>query len=666
MLVKYRIPKTIIWVIKLLFIFLLLFTIYRLATYFVLRQWFQTYDISLFDLLPSFFMGLRYDLRWISILLLPIVLVSMERRWSPFHSAFNKKVWTWYLAIVTFLVFFFFAAGFVNIDYNIEPLDAGAMNFAEDPSISFKMIVESYPLFWIISGLVAAVLFFRWMYRRNHWQVVNKTDGKGIPYRRKYFVIAAIILLIFIWGNFWGMPLTRKDSFRFKNKYMSYLAINPMQNFFSTLKERKPNFSIEKAKAAFPVMVKWMQWPVVDTSITYKRQILNSDSSFTNPPNIVLVQLESFSMYKSSMSGNPLNTTPYLKSMCDSGIFFDRCFTPHFSTARALFAILTGIPDAQLFKFSTRIPEALDQHTIINDFTGYDKFYFLGGSPSFNNFEGILKNINGLQMHTEGSFSEKPINVWGISDKDLYLEANNVFKSQTKPFFAYIQTAGNHHPFEKSIAPEDTDFVKLDKEKEELKKYGFRNDAEFNAFRYSDYCIQKFMEAASKESYFANTIFVFVGDHGVAGNATAMYPEVWTQQSLTNEHVPLLFYSPALLKPQKREEVVSQIDILPTIASLAHQSYTNTTLGRNLLDPNKKNDFAFVTSTTGTIGMVTNDFYFVRNINFPDEQIFPMKEGVSYTPAQMEAAKKELSVFTNAYFETAKYLIMNNKKVNGK
>jgi glucan phosphoethanolaminetransferase (alkaline phosphatase superfamily) len=229
------------------------------------------------------------------------------------------------------------------------------------------------------------------MYRRNHWQVVTKTDGKGIPYRRKFFIVAAIILLVFIWGNFWGMPLTRKDSFRFKNKYMSYLAINPMQNFFSTLKERKPNFSKEKAKAVFPLVSQWMQWPVSDTAFSYKRVIKNTDSVGGSMPNIVLVQLESFSMYKSSMSGNPLSTTPYLKSLCDSGIFFDRCFTPHFSTARALFAILTGIPDAQLFKFSTRIPEALDQHTIVNDFKGYEKFYFLGGSPSFNNFEGILK-----------------------------------------------------------------------------------------------------------------------------------------------------------------------------------------------------------------------------------------------------------------------------------
>jgi arylsulfatase A-like enzyme len=58
-------------------------------------------------------------------------------------------------------------------------------------------------------------------------------------------------------------------------------------------------------------------------------------------------------MYKSSMSGSPLNTTPFFDSLARRGVFFERCFAPTFSTARALFAILTGIPDAQLVKFSS-------------------------------------------------------------------------------------------------------------------------------------------------------------------------------------------------------------------------------------------------------------------------------------------------------------------------
>ena len=135
----------------------------------------------------------------------------------------------------------------------------------------------------------------------------------------------------------------------------------------------------------------------------------------------------------------------------------------------------------------------------------------------------------------------------------------------------------------------------------------------------------------------------------------------WTEQRLTDEHVPLLFYAPELLQPEKRSEVVSQIDILPTIAGMLHQSYVNTALGRDLLDPLKRNNYAFITNTAGAIGMVTDDFYFTRNINFPDEQLAPMHAGVKLSKQEEDSVKQRLSVFTNAFFETAKYLIMNNK-----
>ncbi len=649
------------WVINLLLLFLAIFTIYRLATFFVFRHKFYPKGIGLDEMIPSFLLGMRYDLRWIAFILLPIIIVSLRPGLSPFYSARNKKIWTWYLAFVTFILFFFFAAGFVNLSYNLEPLDAGAMNFAEDFSISWKMMWQTYPMLLMISGLVAAVLVVRWMYHRSHWQVTSKTDGKGILYRRKHFIIAALVLGIFAWGNLSWPPLSRNDSFRFNNEFRSYIAINPIQNFFTTLKQRKPEFSEQTAREVFPLMKQWMQ--LKNDSFSYRREVnYPFYDSVQNRPNIILVQCESFSMYKSSMSGNPLNPTPYFNSLCQNGIFFERCFSPHFSTARALFATLTGIPDAQLFKFSTRIPEAMDQHTIVNDLEGYDKHYFLGGDPEFNNFEGLLKNVKGLQMHTRGSFTSPDINVWGISDKDLFLEANKVFKKKDKPFFAYIQTAGNHHPYDRSISPKDTDFHKIEIDKKELKKYGFSSAGEFNAFRYSDYCFQKFMEAASKENYFQNTIFIFFGDHGVAGNAEALYPSVWTEQRLTNEHVPLLFYAPQLLQPQKRGETASQIDILPTIAGILQRSYVNTTLGRDLLDSAKKNSYAFITSTTGSIGMVTDSFYFTRRINFPGEQLLPMKPGISISKEQTEAIKKKLSDFTTAFFETAKWMIMNNKQ----
>ncbi len=658
MFARLKISKTIIWVLNLLIIFLCIFSIYRFITFMI----YKPKHTAGSEILKSFFMGIRYDLRWIAFMLLPIIVISINHRWSPFFSSRNKKWWSWYLAVITFIVFVFFAAGFGSYSYNRTPLDAGAMNFAEDFRISWRMMRQTYPMFWMLTGLGIAVLFFRWMYHKSHWQVVNRTDGLGIPYRRKHFFGATLFLLLLAWGSFSTQPLCRKDCFTFSDSFLSYLSLNPMQNFFSTIRLRKPDYSTQKARQVFPLVAEWMQLPDRN-SFSYRRQVGPRSTSFESRPNIVLVQCESFSMYKSSMSGNPLNATPFFDSMSRQGIFFNRCFTPHFSTARALFAILTGIPDAQLFKFSSRNPDAQHQYTIINELADYEKHYFLGGDPQFGNFEGLLHNINGLQMHTGKRPGIPEINVWGISDKNLFLEANTVFSQARKPFFAYIQTAGNHRPFDKSMAESDTDFIRLKPPAEDLRKCGFESPDEYNSFRYSDYSIQKFMEAAQNEKYFSNTIFVFVGDHGVAGNAGLLYPRVWSEQRLTDVHVPLLFYAPQLLPPQYRTEVVSQIDVLPTIAGMLHQSYTNTALGRDLLDPVKKFNFAFVTNTADHIGMVTDDYYFTKNINSGEANLYPMKDDHLFLPqVQRDSVQHQLAGFTDAFYETAKYLIMNNKR----
>lgn len=656
MLLKLKIPKTILWVVNLFFIFLLIFTVFRLATYFA----FVPTGLSFSDMVPSFLLGVRYDLRWIAIILLPLVLVSLFPKFSPFYSAKNKKWWTWYLAIITFITFFFFAADFGCFSYNRTRIGASALNFVEDANISMEMLWQTYPMFWMLLGLVVAVLFFRWMYRRSHWSVIAKTDGLGIPHARKWFVTAAAILIVFIYGSVALSPLKWKNAFAFRDNFKSYLALNPLQNFFATLQFRKPQYNENKARESFQVMTEWMGLKNTG-DFTYRRSSFPSGNTIESRPNIVLVMCESFSMYKSSMSGNQLDATPYFNSLTEKGIFFNRCFTPHFSTARGLFATLTGIPDVQLSKFSTRNPQALKQHTIINNFDGYDKMYFLGGNAEFNNFDGLLKNIEGLQMYTEGKFKSPAINVWGISDKNLFLEANEMFAQQTKPFFAIIQTADNHRPF--MIPEEDSDFEKKELERDTLNYHGFESAAEFNSFRYSDYCFKKFMEAAEKENYFHNTIFVFIGDHGVSGNAEAVYPAVWTDQRLTDEHVPLLFYAPYLLQAQKRNEVVSQIDVLPTIAGLLHQPYLNTSLGRNVLSPDKKNDYAFtIHHDEGRIGMVTNSFYFEKNINFPDEHLYPLDNSIyTYSKQQVDSIRDRLSEVTTAYYETSRWMLMNNK-----
>ncbi|MBK7122757.1 MAG: LTA synthase family protein [Chitinophagaceae bacterium] len=366
-------------------------------------------------------------------------------------------------------------------------------------------------------------------------------------------------------------------------------------------------------------------------------------------------------MYKSSMSGNPLNSTPYFNRMCNEGIFFERCFTPSFGTARGVFATITGIPDVQLSKFSTRNEESVNQRTIINDFDSYEKYYFIGGRSQFNNFKGLISNINKVHLFEEGKYKAPSINVWGISDKNLFLEANDILAKEQKPFFAIIQTADNHRPF--NIPVEDSDFVRRTVPEDSLQNYGFETLKEYHAFAYTDYCIQKFMEAARKKPWFENTIFVFTGDHGVEGNASAMYPNAWNDQRLSEEHVPLLFYAPALLAAQKRTEAVSPVDILPTIAGMMQQPYLNSTLGRDLLDKSKKENAAFIIyHAPGWIGVVNDDYFFRKNIRFKKEELVPVRNNLpALSVQQQDSVKKHLSQLTSAMYETARWMLINNK-----
>ena len=63
MLISWRVPKTIQWIVKLFLIYLCIFTAFRIATVI----FFKPKTIGIFELGPSFWLGLKYDLRWISV-----------------------------------------------------------------------------------------------------------------------------------------------------------------------------------------------------------------------------------------------------------------------------------------------------------------------------------------------------------------------------------------------------------------------------------------------------------------------------------------------------------------------------------------------------------------------------------------------------------------------
>lgn len=657
------IPRLIRWIFSFAVFFLVLMSLFRLGTYALFNT-----GHSFRDSAPAFRLGFRFDARVVCVVALIMLLLGSIKALHPFRTRTGKKTWFAFTGFFALVLIIFYVFDYLHYRYLSQRLNASALGFLEDAKISAGMVWQTYPVLRIVLGIAVCTLLLMAVIRRLYAGAARHSARAGSLSRWLWSIILFLLCALAIFGRVGQYPLRWSDAYDLRSDFYANLALNPFQSFFSSLSFRTTAYDKAKVQQYYPLMAEYLGVEKKDAlHDNFARRVAAGNTGVTTKPNIVLVICESFSAYKSSMWGNPLNTTPFFNELCNNGVFFDNYFTPHFGTARGVWATITGIPDVELVKTASRNPAMVDQHTIINSFAGYEKFYFLGGSTSWANIRGLLtNNIGNLHLYEEGSYDVPKIDVWGISDKNLFLQANKVLQQQRQPFFAVIQTADNHRPY--TISAEDQQaFQKVTVPEDSIKKYGFESNDELNAFRYTDFGYRKFIEAARASSYFDNTIFIFTGDHGISGNAGDMFPASWTDNGLSSYHVPLLFYSPKLLPPQRLHNIASQVDILPTAAGLANINYTNTTLGRDLLQTVRqdsgKNNIAFVIDyNNNNIGIIKGDYYYTRQPSGGREDMvwanFRNREPV---PAP-DSLKQLYRTLTSAFYETARYMLLNNKK----
>ena len=666
---KTFLPKTIRWTFYSGFVFLIIMSLLR----FVFVNYFSAPASADNNLTSSYILGFRYDLRYVTIVMMITLLFSYIKPLNPFDKKLGKKI-----AIITWMLFsslllFFYTADFIHYAYVHQRLNASILSYIDNPLISMQMMWQSYSIITIIIIFLVVewVLykFISFTYQLSDKYKRTGSQFKNIITQTIFFIIllyAAIGNIIYKGGQY---PLRWSNAYSLGSDYKANVALNPMQSFFSTLNFRSSKIDTDLIKKNYSVIADYLAIPSNEQdaqNLQFARihNPVNNNLEASKIKNVVLVICESFSAYKSSLMGNPLNTTPYFNDMKKQGVYFNRAFSPAYGTARGVWAVLTGTPDVLEGKTSSRNPLAVDQHSIIADFKNYEKYYFLGGSASWANIRGVLtNNISDLKIFEQGSYQSSEIDVWGISDKNLFLEANKTLSKNTKPFFAIIQTADNHRPY--TIPAEDLKvFVKKTVPKDSLLKYGFENNEEYNAFRYTDFCIEQFIEAAKKEKYFNETLFVFIGDHGIKGDAGTMLPKSFTEQGLTNMHVPLLFYAPSILQPKEYSIPVSQLDVLPSIASLCNIPYTNTTMGKNVFITVQQKDNAIFLydDFNQQIGVLNNEFYYGYQLKNPSKPIF--ESALNNEVVKNDSVQKQMDILTKTIYETAKYMLIHNQKLN--
>ena len=622
-------------------------------------------------LIKALLIGIRFDLRLAVLVNIPLMIFCAMPIVNIIRSIWVRRISNLYIYSFTGLLLLFYSVDIGHYSYLGRRVDVSILGFLDNPRISAQMVWESYPVIIIFILLLFIFIGFKLIYDMVPAILLAKPQVKTAKQKFLGFTICGLIILFSAWGTLKQYPLRWSDAFFSNNSFISALGLNPILFYNDTRRFARDDYSTDKAEAYYPVIIDFLRINDQESEIlNYGRYAAPLDHP-TQSPNIVIIFLESVGANRLSILGNPLNATPNLDQIIEEGIFFKRFYVPMVGTARSVFTIVTGIPDVARIKTSSRNPRINKQYSIINDFTGYEKHYIMGGSAGWANIRGFLQlNIPDLSITELDDLKSPRLDVWGVSDHDLFKEAHQIFENSDKgkPFFAIIQTATNHRPY--SIPENITGFEVEHISKEKVNHAGFKSVGQYNAMRLLDHAIGEYFSYAKRSEYFSNTVFFIFGDHGTSDPWAKHMPLSNYELLLRSYHVPLIVYGPTFTKGGiVRDDIAMLPDLIPTAAGFAGISYHNQTLGRDLMSiVENQEGFALTVGkkhARPTIGVIGSQYYLTMYHDGEDIRLYNLN--VPGAPEDIQQEYPELTAkysrLVQGLYETSKYMLYHNSQL---
>lgn len=542
-------------------------------------------QISAIELPQIFGLGLLNDFITLCYLL-PAVYVFA----SLFNKIFKNKYspfFIGYFAIIVLLIF--------NASAEIVFWDEFGTKFnfiAVDYLIYTNEIIgtlrESLPLAEIIIVVLILAASIIFIFKKQIVATVQRTNAS------QQLIIAVIALVVSLFSyNFYNEKKLNVST----NRYARELTLNGPYQFFSAFfnnsldyNEFYPVINLNQALQNVRNNIKQPNQEFISNE-SIDRIVRNNLSSDAKKYNVIIITVESLSYEFLGKFVNNLSITPNIDKLAGESIFFKNFYATGTRTVRGLEAITLSVPPIPGSSIIRR-PANQQLFNIASEFKnqGYDVNFIFGGYSYFDNLKNYFSG-NGYNITDRGDLKSNEIsfsNIWGVADEDILQKsiavAGNSYKSGT-PFFSLIMTTSNHRPY---TFPDG----RID-----LPSGAGRSAA----VKYTDYAIGRFLEMAKTEPWFDDTIFVITADHCASSAGKTELP-------INKYHIPLIIYSPKLLKPQVIENLASQIDIAPTILGLLNFNYKTKFFGSDILKSPANRAFI---STYQMLGYLKGDYLVV-------------------------------------------------------
>ena len=585
------------WAWQLLFVVgihlltLLVFTLYRLVQYIALNHMIDSAGDA--SHLTAFVRGCWFDnVITCYVMVLPVALLLLAATFG-YARRWTRRATVIWCSIFFALAFMASAANIPYFAYFFKNLDSSIFGWFGYVGTTTGMLLgeSSYWLYIALYFVVLAV--YIWLLRR--WrrfidrrieQVADARPHWSAMVVHLVFSALLIALCIFgIRGRRGYNPIKISQAYYCHDPFLNQLGINPMFNLLtSTLDDlRKENSELhlmpyQEAITNVRRELGIDSLAVDSTQVLHRRVVAEGTPRH---PNVVVILMESMSASLMQTFGQQQPLTPTLDSLYHTSLAFTRFYSAGIHTNHGITATLYSYP-ALMFRNlmkGTVTPRREGLPTVLHA-EGYHNMFFMTHEAQYDNMNAFLLTNGYDEVFAEEQYpAEERVNSFGVPDKFLFDYALNAIRQRaeaSQPFMATLLTISNHPPY---IIP-DWFHPKT-------------SDPETQIVEYSDYCIGRFLAEASKESWYDNTIFVILADHGkLVGKSEAELPQSYN-------HIPLIIFG-AGVTPALYEGLGTQVDVMPTLLGMMNISYDYDGFGQDLLRTPRHT--VFYTSDTHVVG----------------------------------------------------------------
>ena len=656
-----------------LMILMLLFALLRLLL--LLYNMDLATGIKLSDWQHAFITGLRFDLRVIAIICLPLVLGTL----LPVTLNARRFYCLWLTLWSSLSVFL----GLLELDFYREfhqRLNNLVFQYLkEDPATVMSMLWHGFPVLrYLLGWLVLTLLLFslfRWIDRRTRFYSEKPTQQRTHVLATRLMAFACVFLidLALARGTFRsGPPLRWGDAFQGDSLFANQLALNGV---FTLSQATIQHFSHSGEHA-------WVGLMSDSEAITLTRnmllmrgdQLIDTEAAvirrITQPPtagmmpgirNVVIILMESFAGRFVGALGGPQDITPNFDMLTEEGVLFTRFFSNGTHTHQGMFATMACFPNLPGYEYLMQQPEGAHQFSGLPRLLatrGYRDVYVYNGDFAWDNQFGFFRNQGMTTFIGRDDFIDPVFidNTWGVADQDVFDRALEELAKmpEDRPFYALVQTLSNHTPYALPTPLPVSPVTGQGEQNEHL-----------TAMRYSDWALGRFFRSARTYPWFNETLFVIVGDHGFSS------PLQLTDIDLLRFYVPMLMIAPGIQAQFGRERttVGTQVDVVPTILGRFGEPQQHQCWGRDLLSlPPSAPGIGVIKPSGGSqmAAIVEGDLALVLTPGFGNRLYrYHLGSHPQAVTVQNQAVEGMMQVQLEAYIQSATQALQNNTAGSG-